>query len=241
MLINAVKIFRILAFCSLSSFSLLAFANDVRERIDILERRIFEIERRMRSEESMHEQRVESESSSPSRQSPKFDEPRNPFLEPTDRKSEESKILSQNNDEEIQELYSLAVKDIRNQQYDSASENLTRIINEKKSEVKSLVARGIVADSYYLLGEIAFKNRNYEVASEMSLNSYNEFSKMNKSDVRSAYSLLQLSKSLSSMEKKEGACNSLRKIHQDFKSVPSALQEKIDIEITKLRCGSIDE
>jgi TolA-binding protein len=95
-----------------------------------------------------------------------------------------------------------------------------------------------LANANYLLGELEFKKQQYNLASERFLVAYEKFVDIDKTNIRGADSLFQLSRSLEMMGKKDGACNSIKKIRRDFFKLPSSLEEKIDIESTKLNCQS---
>ncbi len=137
---------------------------------------------------------------------------------------------------DLADLYNNAVEKIRLKDYEGSSEMLKKIISVKLDSNTDNDSREIIANSHYLIGEISLRFKNYQQASSHFLSAYNNFVSVNKNNIQGANSLFQLAKSLHFMEKKDGACNSLKKINLEFPKIPENLKNKIDIEATTLHC-----
>lgn len=138
--------------------------------------------------------------------------------------------------EDLADLYNDAVEQIRLKNYENSSSMLKRIISVKIDEKSDKDTREIVANSHYLIGELSLKAKNYEQASNHFLSAYDQFTFNNKANIQGANSLYQLAKSLHMMDKKDGACNSLKKINAEFTKLPDNLKNKVDVEVMNLHC-----
>ena len=138
---------------------------------------------------------------------------------------------------ELVDLYNSAVEQVRLKDYELSSSMLKKITSVKVDESSDSDTKEIVANAHYLIGELSLKTKNYEQASSHFLSAYNFFVKNNSKNIQGANSLFQLAKSLHLMDKKDGACNSLKKINAEFTKLPDNLKNKIDIEVTNLHCN----
>jgi TolA-binding protein len=136
----------------------------------------------------------------------------------------------------LADMYNNAVEQIRLKNADESKSLLKKIVSVKIDENSDSDSKEIVANAHYLIGELSLKAKNYEQASSHFLSAYNFFSKNDNKNIQGANSLYQLAKSLHMMDKKDGACNSLKKIGVEFKKLPENLKNKIDIEVTNLHC-----
>ena len=143
------------------------------------------------------------------------------------------KVIDHN---DLADLYNNAVEQIRLKNAESSNLMLKKIIAVNIDDNSDGDSREIIANSHYLIGELSLKAKNYEQASNHFLSAYNLFVKNDNKNIQGANSLYQLAKSLHMMDKKEGACNSLKKIVVEFKKLPENLKNKIDIEATTLHC-----
>jgi TolA-binding protein len=159
----------------------------------------------------------------------------NAYLEKNEMNEEVKTELIMNHNE-LADLYNNAVEQIRLKNIENSKLMLKKIISVKMDENSDSDSKEIIANAHYLIGELSLKAKNYEQASSHFLSAYNIFSKNNSKNIQGANSLYQLARSLHMMDKREGACNSLKKIVTEFKKLPENLKNKIDIEVTNLHC-----
>ena len=139
------------------------------------------------------------------------------------------------------EIYNKSLEEYRLNNLDESESLLTRIVNigSDSSSMKNLNKdqKELLANSYYLIGEIYVKRPDHEKAAIAFLKAYKEFSNLAKDHPQAGNSLIKLAYALHSSGNKTAACNSLVKLNKDFGSADQ-IKQIAESEIVNFKCSS---
>ncbi len=150
-----------------------------------------------------------------------------------DLSNDEVTVSNQNLDNEIlslepDEYFQKAFDMLRSQKFDEAKKafiNFIKIHNNNK----------LAGSAHYWLGEIYFLKKNYRDAALIFAEGYQKFPK----SVKAPDMLYKLSEALVFIEKKEDACNTLKKFAKEFPE--NKLKIKAENKKKSLKCVSLTE
>ena len=124
-----------------------------------------------------------------------------------------------------EQQYQSAYSYLKKQEFNKALETFEYFLSHNSKHA-------LVSNAYYWIGEIFFRNHNFERSAVEYLRGY----QTDTQGTRAADNLLKLGISLSSLERKKEACISLHKLKKEFSHMSSNIRNRMEQELDKLNC-----